>query len=122
MPVSTSMMKGVGSAMAVCCHCERSEDSMGVDSGRPVVWQTEVANPRTLETTDVARPARRTRRYPNPYWRDFHLVGTEPFEMADHFARPRRRAEDVQAFGRGGRPRRPVGSLLGYPGQGLRSD
>ena len=44
------------------------------------------------------------------------------FEMADHFAGPRRRTEDVQALGRGGRPGRSPGPLLGDPRQGFGSD
>src|ERR1700722_7802829 len=89
---------------------------------RPVVWRTEVAIRLTLETSDVPSPPRRTRRYPNAYWRHFHLVGTEPFEMADHFAGPRRRTENVQALGRRGRPAWSAGSFLGYPRQGFGSD
>ena len=42
--------------------------------------------------------------------------------MADHFAGPRRRTEDVQALGRGGRPGRSAGPFLGDPRQGLGSD
>ena len=33
------------------------------------------------------------------YWRHFHLVGTEPFEMADHFAGPRRRTKGCPSTG-----------------------
>src|SRR5271154_5427040 len=42
--------------------------------------------------------------------------------MADHFAGPRRRTEDVQALGRGGRPGRSAGPFLGDPRQGFGSD
>src|SRR5271163_3102859 len=42
--------------------------------------------------------------------------------MADHFAGPRRRTENVQALGRRGRPGRSAGPFLGYPRQGLGSD
>src|ERR1700734_2756517 len=42
--------------------------------------------------------------------------------MADHFAGPRRRTEDVQALGRGGRPGRSAGPVLGDPRQGFGSD
>src|SRR5277367_5175762 len=42
--------------------------------------------------------------------------------MADHFAGPRRRTEDVQALGRGGRPGRSPGPFLGDPRQGFGSD
>src|SRR5271169_3724591 len=42
--------------------------------------------------------------------------------MADHFAGPRRRTEDVQALGRRGRPGRSPGAFLGYPRQGLGPD
>ena len=66
---------------------------------------------------------RRTRRYPDAYWRHFHLVGTEPFEMAGHLARPRGRAEDVQARVEAGDLAGPVGSLWRQlTGQGLGSD
>src|SRR5450631_4401016 len=71
------------------------EDSMGVDSGQ--VWsQTEVAQTHSLETTDVARSFFRwTDRYPQPVWRNFRFVGTEPFEMGCDVAVARQRREDV---------------------------
>src|SRR5277367_5451286 len=42
--------------------------------------------------------------------------------MADHFAGPRRRTEDVQALGGRGRPGRSAGPFLGDPRQGFGSD
>src|ERR1700688_4946256 len=44
--------------------------------------QTEVANPLSLEATDVTRsPFRRTDRNPNQSWRYLRLVGTQSFDL-----------------------------------------
>jgi hypothetical protein len=67
----------------------------GVDSDQ--FWgQTEVANPLNLEATNATRsPLRRTDRYPNQSWRNFRLIGTQPFNLADHVAvAGRRRCRD----------------------------
>src|ERR1700720_1077529 len=93
-------------------HCERSEDSMGVDSGR--FWrQTEVASPLNLEMTDVARSfTRRTSRYPHAVWRNFRFVGTEPIDLAGDVAFARERREDVQTYRRDGGYRRAAGAVF----------
>src|ERR1700738_707689 len=69
----------------------------GVDSDQ--FWgQTEVANPLNLEATNATRsPLRRTNRYPNQSWRNFRLIGTQPFNLADHVGVAGRRREDVEA-------------------------
>src|SRR6202166_4752463 len=69
----------------------------GVDSDQ--FWgQTEVANPLNLEATNATRsPLRRTDRYPNQSWRNFRLIGTQPFNLAGHVAVAGRRREDVEA-------------------------
>src|SRR5665213_1981000 len=47
---------------------------------------------------DVARSSiRRTDRYPHAVWRNFCIIGTEPFELADNVAFAWQRREDVQA-------------------------
>ena len=69
----------------------------GVDSDQ--FWgQTEVANPLNLEATNASRsPLRRTDRYPNQSWRNFRLIGTQPFNLADHVAVAGRRRENSVA-------------------------
>src|SRR5713101_7863078 len=62
-----------------------------------------------LQTTqpggdDVARSSfRRTDRYPHAVWRNFCVVGTESFELADNVAFAWQRREDVQAWRHGRR-------------------
>jgi transposase len=64
--------------------------------------QTEVANPVSLEATDVTRsPFRRTDRNPNQSWRYLRLVGTQSFDLVDYVDFAGRRRENVET--RGGR-------------------
>src|ERR1700724_4751122 len=59
--------------------------------------QTEVANPLNLEATNATRsPLQRTDRYPNQSWRNFRLIGTQPFNLADYVAVAGRRREYVE--------------------------
>jgi hypothetical protein len=54
--------------------------------------------PLNLEATNATRsPLRRTDRYPNLSWRNFRLIGTQPFNLADHVDVAGRRREDVEA-------------------------
>src|SRR6202162_1072317 len=94
----------------------------GVDGDQ--FWgQTEVANPLNLEATNVTRsPLRRTDRYPNQSWRNFRLIGTEPFNLADHVAVAGRRREDVEAQRLGRRHRCAAVALFGAQAEGVRAD
>src|ERR1700738_4423618 len=98
-------------------HCERGEDSMGVDSGQ-VGSQTEVAETTQPGDDDVARSSfRRTDRYPHAYWRNFCIIGTEPFELAGDVAVAGQRREDVQARHRGWQRGRAFDAVCGAQAQ-----
>src|SRR3984893_15984257 len=94
----------------------------GVDSDQ--FWgQTEVANPLNLEATNATRsPLRRTDRYPNQSWRNFRLIGTQPFNLADHVAVAGRRREDVEAQRLGSGHRWAAVALFGAQAEGVRAD
>jgi hypothetical protein len=94
----------------------------GVDSDQ--FWgQTEVANPLNLEATNATRsPLRRTDRYPNQSWRNFRLIGTQPFNLADHVAVAGRRREDVEAQRLGWGHRCAAVALFGAQAEGVRAD
>src|ERR1700731_2095339 len=94
----------------------------GVDSDQ--FWgQTEVANPLNLEATNASRsPLRRTDRYPNQSWRNFRLIGTQPFNLADHVAVAGRRREDVEAQRLGWGHRCAAVALFGAQAEGVRAD
>ena len=72
---------------------------MGVDSD-PLSGRVRLPTFHSLETNRERYPSlcRRTDRYPYPAWRSFHLVGTEPFDLACDIAIAGRRGEDVEAF------------------------
>src|SRR3984893_18543276 len=94
----------------------------GVDSDQ--FWgQTEVANPLNLEATNATRsPLRRTDRYPNQSWRNFRLIGTQLFNLADHVAVAWRRREDVEAQRLGWGHRCAAVALFGTQAEGVRAD
>src|ERR1700730_1347968 len=94
----------------------------GVDSDQ--FWgQTEVANPLNLEATNATRsPLRRTDRYPNQSWRNFRLIGTQPFNLADHVAVAGRRREDVEAQRLGSGHRWAAVALFGAQAEGVRAE
>jgi hypothetical protein len=94
----------------------------GVDSDQ--FWgQTEVANPLNLEATNATRsPLRRTDRYPNQSWRNFRLIGTQPFNLADHVAVAGRRREDVEAQRLGWGHRCAAVALFGAQAEGVRAE
>src|SRR3977135_928481 len=94
----------------------------GVDSDQ--LWgQTEVANPLNLEATNATRsPLRRTDRYPNQSWRNFRLIGTQPFNLADHVAVAGRRREDVEAQRLGWGHRCAAVALFGAQAEGVRAE
>src|SRR3984893_16359530 len=94
----------------------------GVDSDQ--FWgQTEVANPLNLEATNATRsPLRRTDRYPNQSWRNFRLIGTQPFNLADYVAVAGRRREDVEAQRLGWGHRCAAVALFGAQAEGVRAD
>src|ERR1700724_4138414 len=94
----------------------------GVDSNQ--FWgQTEVAYPLNLEATNAARsPLRGTDRYPNQSWRNFRLIGTQPFNLADHVAVAGRRREDVEAQRLGWGHRCAAVALFGAQAEGVRAD
>src|SRR3984893_11819580 len=94
----------------------------GVDSDQ--FWgQTEVANPLNLEATNATRsPLRRTDRYPNQSWRNFRLIGTQLFNLADHVAVAWRRREDVEAQRLGWGHRCAAVALFGTQAEGVRAN
>src|ERR1700730_3039274 len=85
--------------------------------------QTEVANPLNLEATNATQsPLRRTDRYPNQSWRNFRLIGTQLFNLADHVAVAWRRREDVEAQRLGWGHRCAAVALFGTQAEGVRAD
>src|SRR5208282_865500 len=60
----------------------------------------------------------------DPYrpWSNFHLVGIEPIELADHLTVARRWGKDVKAFSSGRRFRRAGGTLRTTSREGEAAD
>src|ERR1700730_12112969 len=94
----------------------------GVDSDQ--FWgQTEVANPLNLAATNATQsPLRRTARYANKSGRNFRLIGTQLFNLADHVAVAWRRREDVEAQRLGWGHRCAAVALFGTQAEGVRAD
>ena len=86
----------------------RMPDPMG-GGRRPALWQSEVATTHSGDGHACCSSSTRSAgRHPQRSWRNFRFVGTQPLNLADHFAVALRRREDVEAQRAAG----DIGALL----------
>src|SRR6266851_1776058 len=120
-----------------CVASSVSQETPAIEPQPNSEARLRLLKPSTWRHNDVARSSfRRTDRYPHTYWRNFCVVGTEPFELVGDVAVAGQGREDVQAqhhgrrycwaFGavcraqaQGGDPDRPKLSDHHAPGGGV---
>src|SRR5271155_2202208 len=94
-------------------------DPMG-GGRRPALWQSEVATTHSGDGHACCSSSTRSAgRHPQRSWRNFRFVGTQPLNLADHFAVGLRRRKDVETRRRRRRHWSVARALFGVQAEGV---